>query len=294
MDTKQKNTTVGFVGLGVMGHSMAGHILDAGYSLLVYTRSRSKADDLIARGAVWMDSPRALAGESNVVITIVGYPKDVEEVYFGDHGLLAGVQQGATLIDMTTSSPALAVRIADAAKERGASALDAPVSGGDQGAREAPLAILGGGESDMFERMLPLLRVLGKNILLQGGPGCGQHAKMANQIAIASNMMGVCEAIAYAKNAGLDPERVLASISEGAAGSWSLSNYGPRILAGNFAPGFYVKHFIKDMKIAVEEARNMELDVPGLMQSLELYERLAAKGCEDDGTHALYKLYDGE
>lgn len=294
MDTKQKNTTVGFVGLGVMGHSMAGHILDAGYNLFVYTRSRSKADDLIARGAVWMDSPRALAGESNVVITIVGYPKDVEEVYFGDHGLLAGVRKGATLIDMTTSSPALAVRIADAAKERGASALDAPVSGGDKGAREATLAIMVGGESDVFERMLPLLRVLGKNILLQGGPGCGQHTKMANQIAIASNMMGVCEAIAYAKNAGLDPEQVLASISEGAAGSWSLSNYGPRILAGNFAPGFYVKHFIKDMKIAVEEARNMELDVPGLMQSLELYERLAAKGCEDDGTHALYKLYDGE
>lgn len=294
MDTKQKNTTVGFVGLGVMGHSMAGHILDAGYDLFVYTRSRSKADDLIARGAVWMDSPRALAGESNVVITIVGYPKDVEEVYFGDHGLLAGVRKGATLIDMTTSSPALAVRIADAAKERGASALDAPVSGGDKGAREATLAIMVGGESDVFERMLPLLRVLGKNILLQGGPGCGQHTKMANQIAIASNMMGVCEAIAYAKNAGLDPEQVLASISEGAAGSWSLSNYGPRILAGNFAPGFYVKHFIKDMKIAVEEARNMELDVPGLMQSLELYERLAAKGCEDDGTHALYKLYDGE
>lgn len=294
MDVKQKNTTVGFVGLGVMGHSMAGHILDAGYGLLVYTRSRSKADDLLARGAVWMDSPRALAGESNVVITIVGYPKDVEEVYFGDHGLLAGVRKGATLIDMTTSSPALAVRIADAAKERGASALDAPVSGGDKGAREATLAIMVGGESDVFERMLPLLRVLGKNILLQGGPGCGQHAKMANQIAIASNMMGVCEAIAYAKNAGLNPEQVLASISEGAAGSWSLSNYGPRILAGNFAPGFYVKHFIKDMKIAVEEARNMKLVVPGLTQSLELYERLAEKGCENDGTHALYKLYDGE
>lgn len=294
MGAEKGKTVVGFIGLGVMGHSMAGHILTGGYDLLVYNRSRDKAAELVTRGARWKDDVPSLAAESDVVITIVGYPKDVEEVYLSPKGLVENARPGTVLVDMTTSSPALAVRIAEAAAKRGIPALDAPVSGGDRGAREGTLSIMVGGGKEAYERVLPLLQLLGKNIVLQGGPGCGQHTKMANQIVIASNMMGVCEALAYAKGAGLDPERVLSSISGGAAGSWSLSNLGPRILAGNFAPGFYVKHFIKDMKIAVEEAKNMGLDTPGLTQSLELYERLAAKGCEDDGTQALYKLYDGE
>lgn len=293
MGADKGKTVVGFIGLGVMGHSMAGHILAGGYDLLVYNRSRDKATELVARGARWKDDIPSLAAESDVVITIVGYPKDVEEVYLGAKGLVANARPGTVLVDMTTSSPALAVRIAGAAAERGISALDAPVSGGDRGAREGTLSIMVGGEKEAYEQVLPIFHLLGQNVVLQGGPGCGQHTKMANQIVIASNMMGVCEALAYAKGAGLDPERVLSSISGGAAGSWSLSNLGPRILAGNFAPGFYVKHFIKDMKIAVEEAKAMGLDVPGLTQSLELYERLAAKGCGDDGTQALYKLYDG-
>ena len=285
-------TTVGFIGLGVMGHSMAGHVLRGGFDILVYNRSKQKTLDLLTQGAVWKDDIFSLAEKSDVVITMVGYPKDVEEVYLGERGIVAAARPGTVLIDMTTSSPKLAERIASAAAEKGLFALDAPVSGGDKGAREATLSIMVGGEEAVFEDMLPLFQLMGKNIVLQGGPGSGQHTKMANQIAIASNMMGVCEALAYAKKSGLDTERVLSSISGGAAGSWSLSNLAPRILAGNFAPGFFVKHFIKDMKIALEEADRMGMDAPGLKQAFALYEELAAKGCENDGTHALFKLYE--
>jgi len=285
-------TTVGFIGLGVMGHSMAGHVLRGGFDILVYNRSKQKTLDLLTQGAVWKDDIFSLAEKSDVVITMVGYPKDVEEVYLGERGIVAAARPGTVLIDMTTSSPKLAERIASAAAEKGLFALDAPVSGGDKGAREATLSIMVGGEEAVFEDMLPLFQLMGKNIVLQGGPGSGQHTKMANQIAIASNMMGVCEALAYAKKSGLDTERVLSSISGGAAGSWSLSNLAPRILAGNFAPGFFVKHFIKDMKIALEEADRMGMDAPGLKQAFALYEELAAKGCENDGTHALFKRYE--
>ena len=285
-------TTVGFIGLGVMGHSMAGHVLRGGFDILVYNRSKQKTLDLLTQGAVWKNDIFSLAEKSDVVITMVGYPKDVEEVYLGERGIVAAARPGTVLIDMTTSSPKLAERIASAAAEKGLFALDAPVSGGDKGAREATLSIMVGGEEAVFEDMLPLFQLMGKNIVLQGGPGSGQHTKMANQIAIASNMMGVCEALAYAKKSGLDTERVLSSISGGAAGSWSLSNLAPRILAGNFAPGFFVKHFIKDMKIALEEADRMGMDAPGLKQAFALYEELAAKGCENDGTHALFKRYE--
>ena len=285
-------TTVGFIGLGVMGHSMAGHVLRGGFDILVYNRSKQKTLDLLTQGAVWKDDIFSLAEKSDVVITMVGYPKDVEEVYLGERGIVAAARPGTVLIDMTTSSPKLAERIASAAAEKGLFALDAPVSGGDKGAREATLSIMVGGEEAVFEDMLPLFQLMGKNIVLQGGPGSGQHTKMANQIAIASNMMGVCEALAYAKKSGLDTERVLSSISGGAAGSWSLSNLAPRILAGNFAPGFFVKHFIKDMKIALEEADRMGMDAPGLKQAFALYEELAVKGCENDGTHALFKRYE--
>jgi len=285
-------STVGFIGLGVMGHSMAGHVLRGGFDVLVYNRSKQKTLDLLTQGAVWKDDIFSLAEKSDVVVTMVGYPKDVEEVYLGERGIVAAARPGTVLIDMTTSSPKLAERIASAAAEKGLFSLDAPVSGGDKGAREATLSIMVGGEETVFEDMLPLFQLMGKNIVLQGGPGSGQHTKMANQIAIASNMMGVCEALAYAKKSGLDTGRVLSSISGGAAGSWSLSNLAPRILAGNFAPGFFVKHFIKDMRIALEEADRMGMDAPGLKQAFALYEELAAKGCENDGTQALFKLYE--
>lgn len=285
-------STVGFIGLGVMGHSMAGHVLRGGFDVLVYNRSKQKTLDLLTQGAVWKDDIFSLAEKSDVVITMVGYPKDVEEVYLGERGIVAAARPGTVLIDMTTSSPKLAERIASAAAEKGLFSLDAPVSGGDKGAREATLSVMVGGEETVFEDMLPLFQLMGKNIVLQGGPGSGQHTKMANQIAIASNMMGVCEALAYAKKSGLDTGRVLSSISGGAAGSWSLSNLAPRILAGNFAPGFFVKHFIKDMRIALEEADRMGMDAPGLKQAFALYEELAAKGYENDGTQALFKLYE--
>ncbi|MGI6252526.1 MAG: NAD(P)-dependent oxidoreductase [Aminivibrio sp.] len=292
MKVEKGKTVIGFAGLGVMGQSMAGHIMDAGYDVLVYNRTKEKAGGLMDRGAGWRDDPFALAADSDVVITMVGYPADVEQVYFGDRGLLEGARPGTVLIDMTTSSPDLAIRIAEEGKKKGLSVLDAPVSGGDRGAREATLAIMVGGEKEVFDSMMPLFNIMGKGIVLQGGPGSGQHTKMSNQIAIASGMMGVCEAVVYAKKAGLDPDRVLSSISAGAAGSWSLSNLAPRMLKGDFAPGFFVKHLIKDMKIAVEEAKRMKMEVPGLEKTLELYEELASMGFEDNGTQALYKLYD--
>ena len=286
------SSTVGFIGLGVMGHSMAGHILRGGYDLLVYSRTKGKALDLLTQGAVWRDDPCFLAEKSDVVITMVGFPRDVEELYLGSRGIIEAARPGTILVDMTTSSPELAERIASAASKRGVHALDAPVSGGDRGAREATLSIMAGGEAAAFEDVGPLFELMGKNIALLGGPGSGQHTKMANQIAIASNMMGVCEAVAYAKRSGLDPERVLAAISGGAAGSWSLSNLAPRMLAGDFAPGFFVKHFIKDMGIALEESRRMGLETPGLKKAFDLYSQLAGEGGEEYGTQGLFKLYD--
>ena len=285
---------IGFIGTGVMGKSMAGHILAAGHRLHVYNRTKAKAGELIERGAIWHDRPDELAGACDLIFTVVGYPSDVEQLYLGKSGLIASGKPGAYFVDMTTSSPALARRIYDAAKERGIHVLDAPVSGGDIGAREARLSIMVGGDRETFEAVRPILGLMGTNIVLQGGPGAGQHTKMCNQIAIAGGMMGVCESLAYASRAGLDPKTVLASIETGAAGSWSLSNLGPRIIDGNFEPGFYVKHFIKDMKIALESADEMGLDLPGLALARSLYERLAALGYEDKGTHALYLLLDPE
>jgi len=284
--------TIGFIGTGVMGKSMAGHLLDAGHTLQVYSRTRAKAADLIARGARWADSPAALAPRCDVVFTIVGFPKDVEEIYFGANGLLAHMKPGAVLVDMTTSRPDLAARIAEAARQAGGYALDAPVSGGDTGAREATLSIMVGGDRAAFDRVLPLFRTMGRQVVYHGPAGSGQHCKLCNQITIAANMIGVCEAIAYAKKAGLNPETVLQSISSGAAASWSLSHLAPRMLAGNFAPGFYVKHFIKDMAIAAESADRMALDTPGLDLALSLYRRLAEQGGGDFGTQALFKLYE--
>jgi 3-hydroxyisobutyrate dehydrogenase len=287
----KEDTVVGFIGTGVMGKSMAGHLLNAGYQVTVYTRTKAKADELIEKGAVWAESPGDIAKKADVIFTIVGYPADVEEIYLGEDGLIANGKPGSYLIDMTTSTPSLAKKIYEKAKEKNIHALDAPVSGGDVGAREARLAIMTGGEQQAFLEIEPLLNILGTNIVYQGEAGAGQHTKMCNQIAIASNMIGVCEAIIYAEKAGLDPETVLKSIATGAAGSWSLSNLAPRMIDGNFEPGFYIKHFIKDMKIALDEAKRMDMEVPGLSLALSLYEQLAEKGEENSGTQALYKYW---
>ncbi|MGG1663986.1 NAD(P)-dependent oxidoreductase [Brevibacillus sp. NRS-1366] len=288
-----KETVIGFVGTGVMGKSMATHFLNAGYQVLVYTRTKEKAEELLARGAVWKERISDLAGASHVIITMVGYPSDVEEVYLGAEGIVTHAKPGTFLLDMTTSKPSLAIKIYEEAKKQSLYSLDAPVSGGDVGAREARLTIMVGGDQEAFDIVEPLFKIMGSNVVLQGGPGAGQHTKMCNQICIATNMIGVCEAIAYAKKAGLDPTRVLTSIEAGAAGSWSLSNLAPRMIAGNFAPGFYVKHFIKDMGIALEAAKEMGLLTPGLELSKSLYEELASKGEQDSGTQALIKWFEG-
>lgn len=282
---------IGFIGTGVMGKSMARNLMRQGYRIHVYSRTKSKAEELIAEGARWQRSPAEVARHANVIITMVGFPRDVEEIYLGEDGLIAAARPGSYFIDMTTSSPMLARRIHEEAGRNGQHALDAPVSGGDVGAREARLSIMVGGERQAFDAVLPVLETMGSHVVYQGAAGAGQHTKMCNQIAIASNMMGVCEALAYADSAGLDPTTVLGSIGSGAAGSWSLNNLGPRIIAGNFEPGFYVKHFIKDMGIALESAEAMGLDTHGLRLAKSLYEKLAASGGEDFGTQALYKIY---
>ncbi|WP_407652041.1 NAD(P)-dependent oxidoreductase [Aquibacillus koreensis] len=287
---KMANVKIGFVGTGVMGKSMAKNLLQAGYPLNIFTRTKEKASELIEQGATWKDTVADLAADSDVIITIVGYPSDVEEVYLNENGILNHAKAGTYVIDMTTSSPMLAQSIFNKAKDKKIHALDAPVSGGDIGARNGTLAIMVGGEQQAFDAVLPIFNVMGANIVLQGEAGAGQHTKMCNQITIASTMIGVCESIMYAKKAGLDPARVLESITTGAAGSWSLSNLAPRMIAGDYAPGFYVKHFIKDMTIALESAKEMNLTTPGLELSLSLYKELAELGEEDSGTQALIKL----
>jgi 3-hydroxyisobutyrate dehydrogenase len=282
---------IGFIGTGVMGRSMASHLAAAGYTLEVYNRTKEKAQSLLDAGAHWHDSAAGVANAADVVITMLGFPSDVEETYFGEKGIIHQARPGALLIDMTTSRPLLAQRIAATAAARGLHALDAPVSGGDVGAREARLVIMTGGEQAAFERALPILELLGKNISLLGSAGSGQHCKMANQIAVAVGMVAWCEALTYARKAGLDPNAVHASISGGAAGSWAMTNLAPRALADNFAPGFYVKHILKDIRIAVESAEEMSLDLPGLRCAQELYEKVAALGWEESGTQALYRLY---
>lgn len=274
---------IGWIGTGVMGVSMAGHLLDAGHRLTVYTRTRSKAQPLLDKGARWADSPRAAAAAAEVVLTMVGFPQDVRDVYFGENGVLAGMTPGRVCVDMTTTSPTLAQEIAARA-----TALDAPVSGGDVGARKATLSIMVGGDRAAFERVLPLLERLGNTIVHQGPAGSGQHAKLGNQIVIAGTMIGVCEALIYGQRAGLDLATLLRSISGGAAGCWTLNNLAPRMLEGDFAPGFFVEHFIKDLGLALEESRRMGLDLRGLALAHELYERTTALGHGKAGTHALF------
>lgn len=283
--------SIAFIGTGVMGRSMAGHLQKAGHRLHVHNRTKAKAEDLLAAGAVWHDTPGGAAAQADFVITIVGYPRDVEETYFASTGVLAHARPGAVLIDMTTSSPALARRIAAAAAAKGVTALDAPVTGGDVGAREARLSIMVGGDAASFDRAKPLFEAMGKIVVFHGAPGNGQLCKLANQIGIASVMMSWCEALAFAKSAGLEPQRVLENIGGGAAGSVGMTVLAPRALRGDFAPGFYVKHFIKDMNLALETAAELKLDLPGLAAAKKLYDLARAKGYDDCGTQVLWRLY---
>lgn len=287
MTVDPQSTRVGWIGTGVMGLSMCGHVLDAGYPVTVHNRTRSRAEPLLAKGATWADTPAAVAASSEVVCSIVGYPADVREVILGDEGALAGAAPGSILVDLTTSGPSLAVEISERAAEKGVGAIDAPVSGGDVGARNATLSIMVGGDEEVVERVRPLLEVMGKTIVRQGGPGAGQHTKMVNQTLIAGGMIGVCEALLYAYKAGLDLETVLESVAPGAAGSWSLTNYAPRMLKGDFEPGFVVEHFVKDMGIALAEARRLNLSLPGLALAEQLYVALVAQGNGRKGTQSL-------
>lgn len=281
-----------WIGTGVMGQWMAGHLLDAGHELHVSTRTREKAEPLLKRGASWVDRPADAAPAADVICSMVGYPSDVEAVLLGDEGVVSAAKPGALLIDFTTSSPDLAVRIAAEAKEAGSDSLDAPVSGGDVGAKNAALSIMVGGSREAFDRGLPILETVGKTIVYQGGPGSGQHTKMANQILIASNMIGVCEGMLYAQKAGLDTDTVLQSVTSGAAGSWALQNLAPRFLKGDLEPGFFIEHFVKDMGIALEESKRMGLQMPGLTLAHELYTRLVDQGYGRNGTQALIKALE--
>ena len=282
---------IGFIGIGVMGASVVKHLLNAGKEVTIYTRTKSKAEPLLALGAKWANSPAEASKNQQVIFTMVGYPSDVREVYEGEQGILAAANEGTIVVDMTTSEPILAKAIYDKAKEKNIASLDAPVSGGDIGAQNGTLSIMVGGDFDVFEQMKPIFELSGSNIVYQGNAGAGQHTKMCNQIIIASGMIGVCEAIVYGMKAGLNIEDVLKSISSGAAGSWSLSNLAPRIIRGDLEPGFYIKHFIKDMKIALDEAERMNLKLPGLELAKDLYETLAENGYEDKGTQALFQYY---
>lgn len=281
------DTRVGWIGTGVMGSPMCGHLMAKGYRVGVTTRTKAKAQPLLDKGATWYESPRDLAQHSDVIFTIVGFPPDVRDVYFSERGVVAGVNRGAILVDMTTTEPTLAREIADAAAARGAYAIDAPLSGGDVGARNATLSIMIGGDEAAVTAIRPLLEAVGKTIIYQGGPGAGQHTKMCNQIVIAGTMIGVCESLLYGHKAGLNLETMLGSIRPGAAGCWTLENLAPRILKRNFDPGFFVDHFIKDMGIALDEARRMHLSLPGLALVHQLYLAVQAQGYGQRGTHAL-------
>jgi len=280
-------TRIGWIGTGVMGSSMCGHLLTAGYGVTIHTRTRSKAQPLLDRGAQWAESPRAVAAESDILFTMVGFPQDVRQVYFGETGVLAGAQPGTVFVDMTTTDPALSCEIAEHATAKGGSAIDAPVSGGDMGARNATLSIMVGGDRKAVQAVMPLFELLGKKIVHQGGPGTGQQAKLCNQIVIAGTMVGVCESLLFGYKAGLDLNRMLDSIRGGAAACWTLDNLAPRILQRNFDPGFFVEHFIKDMGLALEESKRMGLTLPGLTLVHQLYQTVHTLGHGRSGTHAL-------
>lgn len=283
---------IGFIGVGVMGKSMVRNLMKAGYEVSIYTRTKSKVEDVIGEGALWCDDVASCVKNKDIVMSIVGYPKDVEEVYFGKQGIIQNAKKGSILIDLTTSSPQLAKKIYEEAKAYGLSSLDAPVSGGDVGAKNATLSIMVGGNEDTYHQVLPIFECLGKTIHYTGEAGNGQHTKMANQIALSGAIAGVCEAMTYASSNGLDVQNMLDCISSGAAGSWQMTNMAPRILDGDFAPGFFIKHFIKDLQIADDEAKKNGISLEMMEQVLKMYETLAKKGLGDLGTQALVKFYD--
>lgn len=282
---------IGFIGTGVMGASIVKHLLSAGYEVNVYNRTKSKTDELVELGAIWKDTPKDIAQTSELIFTMVGFPEDVEEVYYSDNGIFSGVQSGSILIDLTTSQPSLAEKIYKTAKEKGVSALDAPVSGGDLGAKNGTVTTMVGGDEEAFETVKPVFMTFSGTLELQGPAGSGQHTKMANQIMIAGTMTGLTELLVYAKAAGLNLEKVLKTVGGGSAANWSLQNYGPRILKEDYSAGFFVKHFIKDLGIALDEAKNLGLNLPSTQNAKKLYDQLKDNGNGDDGTQALIKLW---
>ncbi len=281
---------VGWIGTGVMGKSMCAHILKAGYNVSVYNRTKEKAKELIDMGAVWCSNPKEVAEKSDIVFTIVGFPHDVEDVYLGENGVLKAIKKGSIIVDMTTSEPSLAQRVYKEAKKIGVLSIDAPVSGGDVGAKNGTLAIMAGGDKETYEKVFPFFELMGKNIAYMGKAGAGQHTKMSNQILIASTMIGVVESLLYAYKAGNDLGEVINVIGKGAAGCWSINNLGPRIVKGNFDPGFFIKHFIKDMGIALKEAKQLNLSLPGLALAYQFYISATALGLENLGTQGLYRV----
>jgi 3-hydroxyisobutyrate dehydrogenase len=280
-------TRIGWIGTGVMGSSMCRHLLAAGYRVTLHSRTKAKAQPLLDLGGIWAKNPRAVATESDILFTMVGFPQDIRTIYFGETGVFAGAQPDTVLVDMTTTDPALSREIAERAMPKCFSAIDAPVSGGDVGARNAALSIMVGGDRSAVQIVMPLFELLGKKIVHQGGPGTGQQAKLCNQIVIAGTMIGVCESLLYGYKAGLDLNRMLESIRGGAAACWTLDNLAPRILQRNFDPGFFVEHFIKDMGLALEEAKRMDLVLPGLTLVHQLYQTVKTLGHGRSGTHAL-------
>ena len=282
---------IAFIGTGVMGASIVKHLLQAGHELTVYNRTKEKTDELVALGAKWAATPAEASEGQDIIFTMVGYPKDVEDVFTGEQGIFQTAKEGAIAVDMTTSEPSLAKKLFDIGRERNVHMMDAPVSGGDIGAKNGTLSIMVGGEEEIFNQLLPILQTFGTNIVYHGPAGAGQHAKMCNQIVIASGMIGVCESMVYGLKAGLSMEDVLKSITSGAAGSWSLSNLAPRMLKGDLEPGFYIKHMVKDIKIAIDEAERMNLQLPGLSLAKELYAQLQAQGYGEKGTQALIRHY---
>jgi len=283
---------IGFIGIGVMGESMASHLMNAGHELYIYNRTKSKAENLMVKGAHWCDSVEAVAQSAQLIFTIIGMPTDVENVYLGEKGLVDSSKSGTILVDMTTSSPELAKKIHEAGTAKRLKIVDAPVTGGDIGAKNGTLTIFVGGDKAIYEEILPVLELMGKTIVHTGGAGTGQHAKMANQIAIAGSIVGMSESLAYAKNAGLDLEVMLKAIGSGSGNSWQFSNMGPRIVSGDYAPGFYIKHFMKDMRIALSEAKDMGIELPALDLVLNLYQNAEIPQLEEMGTQALYKVYE--
>lgn len=284
---------LGFIGTGVMGGAIAAHLLDAGHELVVYNRTKAKTDALIAKGATWTDTPAEVAQQSDIIFSMVGYPTDVEDIYFGKQGIFSSLSAGKTVVDMTTSTPTLAEKIAARAEALKAHALDAPVSGGDVGAKNATLTVMVGGDQATYDAVKPLFELVGQKVHLFGPAGKGQHTKMANQIMIAGTMTGTVEMMVYAQHAGLNMNDVLDTLSSGGADNWSMDNYAPRILKGDYTPGFFAKHFLKDLRIALDEADKMKLDLPATKLAKQLYETMVdEKGLGDDGTQGLIKLYE--